>query len=778
MNVKEILECLRKGDAQVVFDNKNFLNSLAIKLLKNDSIDTSELDALMRICNIVYNNTDTQLQVIEDGVYDHLQELYKGHFPDYQVGSEVVQINNVEQVKEKAFNMIEPFTILTEEDKNTIDKMLYKDTLIDYSYGLIPDDLKIRPFNIENDISKRIISNTIEFPELVGTLDKCKFVLTSEAEDRGVVNDSNVKILERDFFLPLIEKGIINPNTQYAMDIELKYDGVSVEAACNNTVIRAGSRGDTGVGESIDLTPILEGYAFPRVTPDLFGDELGIKFEAIMTYMNLWKFNMMKGKSYKNCRTAIIGLMGSSDAWKYRDLITLVPLQMQNLKPNQLNDRLVEIEFLNKYYTTGEKLRSVYIEGDYKQLLFQIHKFAKEAEYARKFIPFMYDGIVVSFLDNNLRETLGRVNSVNKYSMAVKFEALKKQTEFLGYTYTVGQDGRITPMIHYNPVEFYGTIHPKSTGHSYDRFKKLNLIKGDILDVTYEDDVMPYVRRAENSFNDEQRATKEPEKFIENCPMCNTKLVLSETGKTIYCPNKNCPGRHLARTTSMINKLGIVYIAEESIKKLQVYTLRDLFTLDMDKLNILGEVNAQKLKEQLDNILYKDTVMDYSIMGALGFTSCAEKTWKLILNKCSLQELFLPIISSNIVDISTHIHNCLTGIKGIGSSTIQTIVDEFEVFKDDILFIMNNITHLVQSKGMISSKQIRFAGVRNKELMDELSLKGYDITGGDVMKSTNILLIPYEGYTSGKDRKTQRAVENGAILVPIQQFISNMDKYL
>ena len=39
-------------------------------------------------------------------------------------------------------------------------------------------------------------------------------------------------------------------------------------------------------------------------------------------------------------------------------------------------------------------------------------------------------------------------------------------------------------MIHYNPVEFYGTIHTKSSGHSYERFNNLGLRLGDIITVS------------------------------------------------------------------------------------------------------------------------------------------------------------------------------------------------------------------------------------------------------------------------------------------------------
>ena len=77
--------------------------------------------------------------------------------------------------------------------------------------------------------------------------------------------------------------------------------------------------------------------------------------------------------------------------------------------------------------------------------------------------------------------------------MAVKFDPWEKQTIFRGYTYEVGQHGNITPMIHYDPVEFMGTIHTKSTGSSLNRFNNLGLKYGDIINVTYVNDVMPYV---------------------------------------------------------------------------------------------------------------------------------------------------------------------------------------------------------------------------------------------------------------------------------------------
>ena len=174
---------------------------------------------------------------------------------------------------------------------------------------------------------------------------------------------------------------------------------------------------------------------------------------------------------------------------------------------------------------------------------------------ARDYLNFMYDGIVVSYTDEDIRQKLGRKNYINKYSMAIKFDPAEKLTIFRGYTFEVGQHGNITPMIHYDPVEFIGTIHTKSSGSSYERFKSMGLKYGDYINVKYVNDVMPYVSTVDCDSNRNNPNPVYP--FIEHCPICGTKLVISESGKSAICPNMECLGRSVTRMTNMFAKLNI-----------------------------------------------------------------------------------------------------------------------------------------------------------------------------------------------------------------------------
>ena len=127
-----------------------------------------------------------------------------------------------------------------------------------------------------------------------------------------------------------------------------------------------------------------------------------------------------------------------------------------------------------------------------------------------------------------------------------------RSTRFRGYQYTVGKNGVITPMIMFDPVEFNGTVHNLASGHSYERFKALSLRYNDIIDVTYVNDVMPYVSRHDCVENDNN--PRPMEDFIDNCPACGTLLVESYSGKSVSCPNPKCIGRGIARMADMLKK--------------------------------------------------------------------------------------------------------------------------------------------------------------------------------------------------------------------------------
>lgn len=750
ITLSEILQDLRKGSLNLVNNNINVLNFYAntffdlSKRKENLSIQqVEELDTFLKICNILYNCTDMNPLPIEDGVYDIILEYYKTFNPHYQVGSEVITFAST-NIDKLSTNKINPFIIFTDEQINKMENgFFYEDLKIN------PDYVRYNDFdhyenNNMNTISKRSHNTEHNHPTLVGTLDKCKFVLMKDAIEKGVANDSNVKVLERDFFAKHIEMGIIQPDQEFEMMLELKYDGISIEADCYDEVISARSRGDTGIGLANDMTPILKGYQFPYAR-DIAEDlgAIGIKFEAIMTNGNLVKFNQMRGENYKNCRTAIIGLFGSSNAPMYRDFITLVPIEIdRDDVPTNMWNRETEIEFLNKYFSTKAcPLRHAKIHGNYKQCLYLIKCFLEEAEVARNYLDFMFDGIVVSYIDESIRAKLGRENYINKYSMAVKFNPLVRQTRFTGYSYTVGQDGIITPMIHYDPVEFFGTIHDKSTGNSYARFRELDLAIGDIINVEYVNDVMPRVTKYDcepNRINKNEKI-----QFPKLCPVCGSPLEFSEN--SARCINLSCPGREIPRMVNMLNKLNIKGFAEAYVSALNIHSFTDIMNLsDLDILTAIGEGNGKKFIDII-RALKSNPIPEYMIVGALGFSGIAQKTWQMIFERYTIKE-FIEAMNQDPRFLYK-----LSAINGIGENTIDTIAKEYHKFDIDF-YTIANMENIIDSKyAKPSGPSIRCTGFRDRAFMEYLRGLGYDAPNeGSVTKNTDVLLVPHAGFTSGK----------------------------
>ena len=778
MTEHEFLTELTKGNSSVLTDsNIKWLNDTAYELYNKPDLNIEEQSRLKDIiesCNILYNRTDMSVLPIEDGFYDVLLEKYKTYDQHFQVGSAIVDFNNSDQkdLDIRRTEIVCPIRMIEPVERNDVYQMVYEDINRPGEVFIDKRDFAEVPIVFKNDyISKRTHNTEHNHPSLVGTLDKAKFVFSSDAIEAGVYNDTNVKILERDFFQDHIQRGILDPHRVISVVCELKYDGISVEADCGFELYSARTRGDTGLEQASDLTPILEGYPFKHADCMIGEKPIGVKFEAIMTKGNLQIFNELRGKEYKNCRTAIVGLFGASDAYKFRDLITLVPLALDRDDAPYISNRLEEIEFLNKVFIShGEPLRYCFMQGTLVEILYMIKAFWDEAKIAREHLNFMYDGIVVSYVDEDIRQALGRKNYINKYSMAVKFDPLEVQTVFRGYSFEVGQHGQITPMLHYDPVYFNGTLHNKSSGSSYSRFTNLALKRGDFINVTYVNDVMPYVSKLDCEHNREN--TNPLEKFPEFCPVCGSKLMITDSGKSAICPSMECPGRSIQRMVNMFDKLNIKGFADATFSSLGVYHLYELFQYDRSWfVEKLGVADGQGITDALNN-LRTVPIQDSRIMGALGFTSLASKKWEIVLSKITLKDLYQKYIScTSDSQLSTFIYE-LTHQEAIA----YTIAREFPFFEKDILEILSwgNLINTFGNEKQYKL-QIRFTGCRSSQLSELLCNNGYDADdNGTVTKKTDILIVPYSGFSSNKTSK----VREDCKIIPIDQFVNNLDEIL
>lgn len=719
-----------------------------------NNYDIKIADLILKISNIAYNNTSLDVLPLDDGVYDQLLVIYSSYNPNYQVGATPVEF---EEVAQNQLDDMNETIIATCIPKEKIDSKLYINTICEqHTQCTLPTTTFV--MKVRDPITKRIINTKHSYPELVGTLDKCKFVLNADAINKGVFDKQSVQVFERDFIQKHLFSGIINPVEEFEMVCELKYDGVSVEAeVLGDTIISARSRGDTGEDIATDLTPIFGGYKFPNAKNVASDVKFGIKFEAVITKHNLQRLSELRGKSYKNCRNAIIGLLGASDSYKYIDFITLIPLSTSMDIP-----RVTELMFLNKYYNSGEYNRYVVINGDYRTILFKVKQFVESAEIARTVLPYLIDGVVVSYTDPNKIKALGRVNSANKYSMAIKFNAKKVRTIFLGYTFSIGKTGDVIPMVHFKACEFMGNIQTKQTLHSYARYSELQLRKGDQIDVEFVNDVLTYITKPDTEIN-RNNTSREPEPFINTCPYCGSKIVISDSAKTAKCTNPNCSERIVMKMVDMLSCLDFKDFSEQSVRAINIKSFRELMNITIDRVSVLGDISSMNFMSRLNELKTKE-IADYKIMSALNFDNIGVEKWKIILNKLSIKEIVeLPY---------NDLFHKLINIPKIAEKTANLICNDREYYKDDLLVILS-MNNVISSKGVEALPKIAFTGERDKAFMELLNKNGFDASEKNSLTKSSYCLVTND-LNSTSD-KMMKAKKFGIPIYTKQQLLEQLN---
>lgn len=756
--LEKIYFMIKSGDINTLrnLNIQNEISNIAIYLIDKQKLDIGEqqmVDIILRISNIAYNNTSLEVLPLDDGIYDQLLEIYKKYNPNYQIGAEPVDY------KEQPQNdYTESKMMVSALSKNDIESKLYVKDLwknVDRTYK----KKHMLCVLAQDPITKRMINTKHSYPELVGTLDKCKFVLNHDAKEKDVFDKQSVKIFERDFIQNHLQTGIIYPAEIFEMVAELKYDGVSVEAEVyGDSIISARSRGDTAEDIATDLTPIFGGYKFERASKSVEKlkklGKFGIKFEAVITKRDLEFMGECRGKTYKNCRNAIIGLLGASDSYRFKDLITLIPLSTSLDIP-----RIDELNFLNNFYSSGEFNRFKILRGNYQQILFQVKQFVESAEIVRKILPYLIDGTVISYIDPEKIAKLGRQNSVNKYSIAIKFNPRKVRTIFLGYTFSIGKTGDIIPMVHFKPVEFMGNIQTKQTLHSYNRFVELGLRKGSQIDIDYVNDVLTYVTKPDTEYNRKLDMTMEPEPFIDTCPSCGSNIIISDSGKSAKCVNYNCKERNIMRVVDMINILGFKTFSEETVRTLNISSFRDLMNVDYERAAILGPVNANNFIDAVNSVK-NNPIEDHKIMTAMCFDGIGTEKWKIILKVVSINDI--------IFKEQNELRSLLINIQGISDKTVDMILECRNVYADD-LNIISRMSNIVSSFGSVDKPKIAFTGERDQLFIELLNNSGFDASDKySVTKNTFCLITNDKNSTSGKMKKAQK---NNIPIYTKQEFI-------
>ena len=111
--------------------------------------------------------------------------------------------------------------------------------------------------------------------------------------------------------------------------------------------------------------------------------------------------------------------------------------------------------------------------------------------FAGQNVPFLMDGIVIKADSNLLRMQLGWSGNVPGWAMAWKFAGQSALAEVAKITFTTGRSGKVTPVVHINPVHLGNRTIARISLGSVAKLKQVDLAIGDLITVSLKGRATP-----------------------------------------------------------------------------------------------------------------------------------------------------------------------------------------------------------------------------------------------------------------------------------------------
>ncbi len=400
--------------------------------------------------------------------------------------------------------------------------------------------------------------------------------------------------------------------------VEYKFDGLTICLTYDEgKFVCASTRGNGIEGEDV-TAQVLTIKSFPLCID--FKGKVEVQGEAIIRLSVLEKYNQTATEVLKNARNAVAGAI-------------------RNLDPKVTEKRHAEIMFYNVNYIEGREFNSQVESVEFlRQNSFKVHPFLrvcssiedvmsaiKDIETSRKTLDILTDGAVVKLNDIKTREQLGNTDKFPRWAIAFKFEAEETTTILKDVKWQVGRTGKLTPLGILEPTELAGATIKKATLNNYSDLQRKGVMIGARVLVRRSNEVIPEILGTTEVFEDSKIVDKPS-----ICPYCNSQLV--EIGANLFCPNKNCKPRVVAKLVNFASKNGfdIEGFSEMTagllFDQFGINSFSSLLSLDKEKLLSLEGFKDAKTSNLLSAISNSKNIDFYKFIYALGIENVGRKT--------------------------------------------------------------------------------------------------------------------------------------------------------
>lgn len=549
-----------------------------------------------------------------------------------------------------------------------------------------------------------------------------------------------------------VRKEVSNP--EYVC--ELKIDGLSVSLLYEKgKLIRAATRGDGITGE--DITHNVKTI---KTIPLKLREEIDIEVrgEIFMNKKTLEELNQKRKENnqplLQNCRNAAAGSIRQLDSKiaAQRKLDTFI-YHLPNPEDYNITNHNDSIEYMKKLgFKTNPYNRLV-------KSVAEIIEFINEMTEKRGEFEYDIDGIVIKVNNINNQKKLGYTAKYPKWATAYKFPAQEALTKLTDIIFTVGRTGQITPNAVLEPVIVAGSTISRATLHNEEFVKEKDLKIGDIVSIRKAGDVIPEVVEVKK-----ERRTGNEKDFImiNECPMCNTKLIKKEGQVDYYCINKKCPARHIeslihfvSRDAMNIDGLGD-RIMEDFYNFNFIGNIADIYSLknhqkELIRLEGFGEKSITNLLEAIEKS--KENSLERLIFG-LGIPHVGAKTAKVLASNFETMD-----------NLKKATHEDLTKIPDVGEIIAKSVINYFtddhnnaivEELKE-LNINMNYLGQKIEQKLDFAGKSFVLTGSLTIFTREEAQEKIESLGGktvNSVSKKTSVVIVgenPGSKYTKAKE---------------------------
>lgn len=368
------------------------------------------------------------------------------------------------------------------------------------------------------------------------------------------------------------------------------------------------------------------------------------------------------------------------------------------------------------------------------------------------------DGLVLMFDNIEYGLSLGTTAKFPRNGIAFKWEDEQAETTLKYIEWSPSRTGLINPVAVFEPVELEGTTVSRASVHNISIMEELELGSGDRIKVYKANMIIPQIS---------ENLTKSGiDDLPKECPVCgHATEVKAENGiKTLYCPNSQCPAKHVKLFTLFVSRNGmnIDGLSEETLEKFidagYIKEFADIFHLDRYYEEIVATPGfGQKSYDNLMDSVEKARNVELSaLIYSLGIPNIGSANAKLICKA----------FNNNIEKIRNASVEELIEIDGIGEimaeKFCQYFADEDNIKKLDNLLKEVNIAEPEENTTpqnmdgltfVITGSVEHFAN-RN-ELKSYIEKHGGKVTGS-VSAKTNYLINNDAMSASSKNKKAKQ----------------------